>query len=236
MSPPGRPKGEYRRAQPEGTPVSAQTVFVVDDDDAYRDSIVELVASVGLRAECFASAQQFLDAFDPQRGGCLVLDVRMAHMSGIALQARLKEMAATLPIVFVSGHGDIEMAVKAVKDGAVDFVQKPYREQQLLDAINEALRLDAETRRGAAPAPKAQASAIPDARLARLSAREREVLALALQGLPSKEIARRLGLSYRTIEHHRSRLLDKLGAASVTELLRIFPAPGRVEAAPKPPA
>ncbi len=207
MSPPGRPKGEYRRAQPEGTPVSAQTVFVVDDDDAYRDSIVELVASVGLRAECFASAQQFLDAFDPQRGGCLVLDVRMAHMSGIALQARLKAMAATLPIVFVSGHGDIEMAVKAVKDGAVDFVQKPYREQQLLDAINEALR-----------------------------AREREVLALALQGLPSKEIARRLGLSYRTIEHHRSRLLDKLGAASVTELLRTFPAPGRLEAAPKPPA
>ncbi len=152
MSPPGRPKGEYRRAQPEGTPVSAQTVFVVDDDDAYRDSIVELVASVGLRAECFASAQQFLDAFDPQRGGCLVLDVRMAHMSGIALQARLKAMAATLPIVFVSGHGDIEMAVKAVKDGAVDFVQKPYREQQLLDAINEALRHDAETRRCAARA------------------------------------------------------------------------------------
>jgi two-component system response regulator DctR len=197
------------------------TVFIVDDDDAYRDSMVELVASVGLCSEGFASALQFLDAFDGQRPGCLVLDVRMAHLSGIALQARLKAMEATLPIVFVSGHGDIEMAVKAVKDGAVDFVQKPYREQQLLDAINEALRRDAEQRRAAAEVPAASAPPVPEERLALLSAREREVLALALQGLPSKEIARRLCLSYRTIEHHRSRLLEKLGAASVTELMRM---------------
>jgi FixJ family two-component response regulator len=123
------------------------TIFIVDDDEAYRDSLVELVASVGLHCECFASALNFLAAFDPARAGCLVLDVRMARMSGLALQARLKTMGATLPIVFISGHGDLEMAVKAIKDGAVDFVQKPYREQQLLDAIKRGLA----ARRAAAP-------------------------------------------------------------------------------------
>ena len=197
------------------------TVFIVDDDEAYRDSLVELVASVGLRCECFASALDFLAVVDPQRAGCLVLDVRMARMSGLELQARLKAIGAALPIVFISGHGDIEMAVKAVKDGAVDFVQKPYREQQLLDAINEALRRDAAQR--SAPPPPALAAAPPASapQLALLSAREREVMALALQGLPSKQIARQLSLSHRTVEHHRSRLLEKLGVASVAELMRL---------------
>ena len=167
------------------------------------------------------SALDFLGAFDPARAGCLVLDVRMARLSGLELQARLKAMGATLPIVFISGHGDIEMAVKAIKDGAVDFVQKPYREQQLLDAINEALRRDAAQR--SAPPPPALAAAPPAsaAQLALLSAREREVMALALQGLPSKQIARQLSLSHRTVEHHRSRLLEKLGVASVAELMRL---------------
>ena len=191
------------------------TVFIVDDDEAYRDSLVELVSSVGLRNECFASALDFLAAFDAQRAGCLVLDVRMARMSGLELQARLKAMGAALPIVFISGHGDIEMAVKAIKDGAVDFVQKPYREQQLLDAINAALRRDGEQR--STPPPAAPAVA----QLALLSAREREVMALALQGLPSKQIARQLNLSHRTVEHHRSRLLEKLGVASMAELMRL---------------
>ena len=201
--------------------MSEATVFIVDDDEAYRDSLVELVSSVGLPSECFASALDFLGAFDPARAGCLVLDVRMARLSGLELQARLKAMGATLPIVFISGHGDIEMAVKAIKDGAVDFVQKPYREQQLLDAINEALRRDAAQR--SAPPPPALAAAPPAsaAQLALLSAREREVMALALQGLPSKQIARQLSLSHRTVEHHRSRLLEKLGVASVAELMRL---------------
>ena len=119
-----------------------QTVFIVDDDEAFRDSVEELVQSVGLATEVLRSAAEFLDRFDPARPGCLVLDVRMAHMSGIALQARLKEMGARIPIVFISAHGDIAMAVNAVKAGAVDFVQKPYHQQQLLDAINEALRRD----------------------------------------------------------------------------------------------
>ena len=193
------------------------TIFIVDDDEAYRDSLVELVASVGLHCECFASALDFLAAFDPARAGCLVLDMRMARMSGLALQARLKTMGATLPIVFISGHGDLEMAVKAIKDGAVDFVQKPYREQQLLDAINEALQRDAQRRRTPPPAD----GVAPGVALALLSAREREVMQLALQGLPSKLIAKQLSLSHRTVEHHRSRLLEKLGVASMAELMRL---------------
>ncbi len=194
------------------------TVFIVDDDEAYRDSLVELVASVGLHCERFASALDFLAAYDPGRAGCLVLDVRMARMSGLALQAQLKAMGATLPIVFISGHGDLEMAVKAIKDGAVDFVQKPYREQQLLDAINEALQRDAQQRCPPPPPGAAAAAGVP---LSLLSAREREVMQLALQGLPSKLIAKQLNLSHRTVEHHRSRLLEKLGVASMAELMRL---------------
>ena len=119
------------------------TVFIVDDDEAVRDSIAELVSSVGLSSAAFGSAQEFLNSYDPERSGCLMLDVRMAHMSGLALQERLQEMGATIPIVFISGHGDIPVAIKAIKAGAVDFVQKPYRDQQLLESINEALERDA---------------------------------------------------------------------------------------------
>jgi two-component system response regulator DctR len=191
------------------------TVFIIDDDEAFRDSVKELVSSVGLATATFPSALEFLDAFDPTRPGCLVLDVRMARMSGIALQAKLKAMGARVPIVFISGHGDIAMAVNAIKDGAVDFVQKPYHEQQLLDAIDEALRRDAAQR-----APPADAGGLT-ARVATLTAREREVMALALKGLPSKLIAKELSISHRTVEQHRSRLLEKLGIRSVTELMRL---------------
>jgi RNA polymerase sigma factor (sigma-70 family) len=196
--------------------MSEPTVFIIDDDEAYRDSVRELVNSVDLAAETFCSAQDFLAQFDASREGCLVLDVRMARMSGLALQERLAAIGARIPIVFISGHGDITMAVKAIKDGAVDFVQKPYREQQLLDAIDEALRRDAG--RGAQ-----SAAAQPDLamRMATLSTREREVMALALKGLSNKVIAKELGISYRTVEQHRSRLLEKLGVASMTELLRL---------------
>lgn len=191
------------------------TVFIVDDDEGFRDSVQELVSSVGLPARTFRSALDFLDRFDPAEPGCLVVDVRMAHMSGIALQARLNEIGARIPIVFISGHGDIATAVTAVKEGAVDFVQKPYHEQQLLDAINEALRRDSALR-----APTGNADGLAE-RLATLTAREREVMDLALKGLPSKTIARELAISYRTVEHHRSRLLEKLGVGSMNELLRL---------------
>ena len=191
------------------------TVFIIDDDEAFRDSVQELVSSVGLATETFRSALEFVETFDPARPGCLVLDVRMARMSGIALQAKLKEMGALIPIVFISGHGDIATAVNAIKDGAVDFVQKPYHEQQLLDAIDEALRRDAAQRvENADPDPLTE-------RIATLTDREREVMELALKGLPSKVIAKELSISHRTVEQHRSRLLEKLGVGSITELMRL---------------
>ena len=191
------------------------TVFIVDDDEAYRDSLMELVASVGLPGECFASAQEFLERHDARHPGCLVLDVRMARMSGLALRDRLDALGSRIPIVFISAHGDIGMAVAAVKAGAVDFVQKPYHEQQLLDAINEALARDA-----AARAPAAADRDLP-ALLAQLTAREREVIGLALKGLSSKLIARELGISHRTVELHRSHALERLGVDSVAALMRL---------------
>ena len=191
------------------------TVFVVDDDTGVRKSIRELLISVGLAVETFESAQSFLDAFDAARPGCLVLDVRMAHMSGLVLEGKLAEMGADIPIVFISGHGDISMAVGAVKRGAVDFVPKPYQEQHLLDAVNEALRRGALAR--AAPL---DASGLTE-RLQMLTSREREVLDLALDGHSCKMIARELGISHRTVERHRSRLLEKLGVASIAEFLRL---------------
>jgi FixJ family two-component response regulator len=136
-------------------------------------------------------------------------------MGGLALEAKLAEMGADIPIVFISGHGDISMAVNAIKRGAVDFVPKPYQEQQLLDAVNEALRRDALRR-----APGLDAGGL-DERLQTLTPREREVLGLALKGHSSKGIARELGISHRTVELHRSNLLEKLGVASITELLRL---------------
>ncbi len=191
------------------------TVFIVDDDEAVRDSIKELVRSVGLGAETYASAQSFLQVFDANRPGCLVLDVRMAHMSGPALQERLNTLGASIPIVFISGHGDITVAVKTIKAGAVDFVQKPYREQQLLDSINEALQRDAAARR-AAGIHTGFAE-----RQATLTEREREVMALMIKGLSSKVIAQTLGISYRTVELHRSHILEKLGVRTVAELIRL---------------
>ena len=193
------------------------TAFIIDDDEAYRDSVRELVSSVGLATETYSSAVDFLANFDATRPGCLVLDVRMARMSGLALQERLAAMGARIPIVFISGHGDIAMAVKAVKDGAVDFVQKPYREQQLLDAIDEALRRDATLRSH----PATEGSKRLDKEIAALTLRQREVFQMALNGFPSKVIAKDLGISYRTVEQHQSRLLERLGVSSITELMRL---------------
>jgi FixJ family two-component response regulator len=191
------------------------TVFIVDDDDAVLDSIAELVMSVGLRAATFRSAQEFRDSFDPERPGCLVLDVRMAHTSGLALQEELNAIDARVPIVFISGHGDISVAIKTIKAGAVDFVQKPYHEQQLLDSINEALRRDAEARQYVG------SSAGFAERLASLTQRERDVLEHVVQGLSSKSIARVLDISYRTVELHRSHIMEKLRVHSVAELIRL---------------
>jgi FixJ family two-component response regulator len=191
------------------------TVFIVDDHGGVRDSIAELVDSVGLHHAEFESAQKFLDAFDPEAGGCLVLDVRMAHMSGPDLQDRLASMGARIPIVFISGHADIDVAVRTIKAGAVDFVQKPYHEQQLLDSINDALVRDAASRR----IPEARAAFAR--RTATLSIREREVMDLVVAGNASKAIAHTLGISHRTVELHRHHIFHKLGVQSVAELVRL---------------
>jgi len=195
--------------------MSEPTVFIVDDDAAVLDSIAELVMSVGLQAATFRSSREFLDGFDPELPGCLVLDVRMAHISGPALQDELNAIGARIPIVFISGHGDIAVAIKTIKAGAVDFVQKPYREQQLLDSINEALRRDAEsrlvTKTGEGFAE----------RLATLTEREHDVLEQVAKGLSSKSIARLLDISYRTVELHRGHIMEKLRVRSAAELIRI---------------
>jgi two-component system response regulator DctR len=196
--------------------MQAQTVFVVDDDAAVRDSIKELVESVGLQAESYDSALAFLDAFESQRPGCLVLDVRMAEMSGLVLQERLNELEASIPVILLTGHGDVPMAVQAMRSGAVDFIQKPYREQALLDSINAALAMDAAARRSSV------ATDDIEQRLSSLTGREREVLDQILSGSTSKEIARELGVSPRTVEAHRKNLLRKLGIATVKLLMLRF--------------
>jgi len=191
------------------------TVFIVDDDEAVRDSIAELVSSVGMSSVTFGSAREFLDGYDPGRPGCLVLDVRMAHMSGPALQEKLLSTGARLPIVFISGHGDIPVAIKTIKAGAVDFVQKPYRDQQLLDSINEALQRDAAAR------VSVKSSEGFAERLTTLTDRERDVMNLVVQGWSSKAIARSLGISHRTVEVHRSHILEKLAVRTVPELIHL---------------
>jgi FixJ family two-component response regulator len=205
------------------TGMEEQTVFIVDDDAAVRDSIQELLESVGLRAESYASGQAFLDNFQPQRPGCLVLDVRMAGMGGLVLQEKLNELGAGIPVIIITGHGDVPMAVRALKAGAVDFVQKPYRDQLLLDSINNALTVDAIARRSQDGHNKR------DLQLAALTKREQEVLDKLLTGAISKQIARELGISTRTVEAHRQNLLRKLQVTSVRELIhhRVVPDGGK---------
>jgi FixJ family two-component response regulator len=191
------------------------TVFVVDDDDAVRTSLRLLLKSVGLPVETFGSAQEFLDAFDADRAGCLVLDIRMPGMSGLELQQKLNEMHAIVPIVFITGHGDVPMAVEAMQHGAVDFIQKPFRDQDLIDRINQALERDRENRAGLK-----ERDAIRR-RMEQLTPREREVLDLVTQGKANKVIAGDLNASQRTVEIHRARVMEKMGASSLAHLVRM---------------
>lgn len=190
-------------------------VYVVDDDPGVLDSIRLLLRSVGLTARTFESASAFLDAFDPDEPGCVVLDVRMPGMSGLDLQERLREMDAGLPIVFVTAHGDIPMAVQAVKAGALDFIPKPFRDQDLLDRVQHAIVVDAQQRR------ERQEHQGLTSRYESLSPREREVLELVVDGKANKVIAAELGISQRTVEIHRARVMQKMGAESLPDLVRL---------------
>lgn len=191
------------------------TVFIVDDDKAVCDGLALLLASVELSVEVFASASEFLDAYDPSRSGCLILDMRMPGMSGPELQKRLTERGMEIPIIFLSGHGDVATAVRALKDGAVDFLEKPFQEQALLDLVYQALEQDVDARRDRAAREMARE------RLGRLTDREREVLDHIVAGQANKVIAAELGLSEKTIEFHRSHLMKKSGAQSVAELVHL---------------
>jgi FixJ family two-component response regulator len=191
------------------------TVFVVDDDAAVRSSIRMLLKSIGIAAIPLASAQEFLTAFDPAQPGCLVLDIRMPSMSGMELQQQLNLRGATIPVIFITGHGDVPMAVEAMQHGAFDFLQKPFRDQDLIDRVQKALARDAETR--AALQKHGQIRQ----RLEALTPREKEVLELLTLGKQNKVMAGDLGLSQRTVEIHRAHVMEKMGATSVAQLVRM---------------
>lgn len=191
------------------------TVFVVDDDDQMRALVERLVASIGVRTEAYADAREFLAAHDPARAGCLVSDVRMPHMTGLELQEALAARESPLPVILLTAHADVQMAVRAMKANVVDVVEKPFRNPDLLERIQRALQLDRERREERRR--KAEAAAL----LSQLSTREREVLDLVAAGLANKQIAHKLELSEKTIEAHRSNVMKKLGVGSVAELMRL---------------
>ena len=193
----------------------APTVFLIDDDQAVRDAVGLLLRATGLIVESFASATDFLKSADGiRRPGCLLLDVRMPGMSGLDLQKQLQEQGHHIPIIFMTGHGDIPMATRAMKAGAFDFIEKPFQGQTLLARVREALERDARELRRQAQRSEAAA------RLARLSPREREVLERVAAGQYNKVIAAELGISLSTVEIHRKRVMEKLEADSLSDLIR----------------
>ena len=192
-----------------------ETVFVVDDDQAMRSSLQWLIESMGMRVETYDSAQAFLDAYYPGRAGCLLLDVRMPGMSGLELQAYLARREYRIPVIIITGHGDVSMAVKAMKNGAVDFIEKPFDDEALIVSIRNALQHEEKQR-----ALRAQRADIA-ARMAELTPREHQVMSMVTDGRSNKEIATTLGVSAKTVEVHRARVMDKMRADSLAELVRM---------------
>lgn len=191
------------------------TVYIVDDDEAVRDSLELLIGTVGWAARSFESADAFLAGYDPEMAGCLLLDVRMPGMSGLELQERLAEKRAMLPIIFITGHGDVEMAVHAMQAGAVDFLQKPFQDEELVQSLRKALDRDLRNREGLV-----QRQRIGE-RLELLTPREHEVMQRVVRGQANKVIAIELGVSERTVEIHRSRVMHKMEADSLPHLVRM---------------
>lgn len=193
---------------------SEPTLFVVDNDPATRESLQHLAASVSLPVETFSSGEEFLTRHDRRRPGCLVVDVRMPGMSGLELQARLAAEDPTLPVIFLTAYGDIPTAVRSLKAGAVDFLEKPWQPQALLDRIHEALVRNEQARR--ADHERARV----EARLALLTPREKEIMHLVAAGKTAKQIAVDLGLSHKTVQVHRARILEKMEVETTCELVR----------------
>jgi RNA polymerase sigma factor (sigma-70 family) len=195
---------------------SKPTVFVVDDDEEVRSALKLLFESVGLPVICYPSAVGYLDQFDESLPGCLVVDVRMPGMSGLDMQEKLADYPIHPPVIIITGHGDVPMAVRAVQAGAVNFIEKPFRDQILLDSVHRAIEMDAE-RRG-------EASRLSEIRehLDQLTPREREVLDLVISGMRNKNISEQLGITLSTVEAHRSRVMEKMQADSLSHLMRMM--------------
>jgi FixJ family two-component response regulator len=196
-------------------PAVVPTVFIIDDDRGMRQAVQDLVESVGLRAESFATGQEFLGRQPTSNPSCLVLDVRLPQMSGLDFQRQLTEIGMQIPIIFITAHGDVPMSVRALKSGAVEFLTKPFRDQDLLDAIQQALQRDR--------AAREQQADILDVheRYQTLTPREREVMALVVSGLLNKQIASEIGASEATVKIHRGNLMQKMQAESLIELVRM---------------
>ena len=191
------------------------TVFIIDDDRGMRQAVQDLVESVGLRAESFATALEFLSRQTPSEPSCLVLDVRLPQMSGLDFQRRLTEIGLQIPIIFITAHGDVPMSVRALKSGAVEFLTKPFRDQELLDAIQQALQRDR-----AAREQQAEVAGL-HGRYEALTAREREVMGLVVSGMLNRQIASQIGASEATVKIHRGNVMQKMQAESLIELVRM---------------
>ncbi len=194
--------------------LSDAVVYIVDDDELIRDSLKVLVKSVGLHAEAFSSAQLFLDARLPDKPGCLVLDIRMPGLGGLDLQSELQKKDVSIPIIFITGHGTVPMSVRAMKAGAVDFLQKPFEDQELLDAIQHGIKLHSHLR-----IEQSEINGIRK-RIQSLTSREHEILVLVIAGMLNKQIAYDLKLSENTVKTHRARLMRKMAVESLAELVR----------------
>lgn len=194
---------------------SPPTVYVVDDDDGMRRALDTLLSTVGYKTAVFSRPNEFLANFKAGSPGCLVLDIRMPDMSGLELQQHLNRLGSMVPVIFITGHGDVPMAVQAMKEGAYEFVQKPFRDQDLLDCINHALKRDAENRSTVARRTEVLH------RLESLTPRERQVMDLVVDGAANKVIAIDLDLSERTVEIHRAKVMEKMGARSVAHLVKL---------------
>ena len=204
-------------------PAQQAVVHIVDDDEAVRDSLAFLLESAGHAVAAYPGAGAFLAAGVLAGPGCLVADIRMPEMDGLALQERLNALGSTLPVVIVTGHGDVPLAVRAMKAGAVDFVEKPFSEEAILDAVGRALERSLAAPApdtGLGPAPQPAADPALAERVAALTPREREVLEALVAGHPNKVIAHLLGISARTVEIHRARVMDKMQARSLSQLVR----------------
>lgn len=197
-------------------PTDQPTVHVLDDDQAVREALEFLIQTVGLSVKTYPSPTRFFEEFDPEAVGCLIMDIRMPVMSGLQVQTELKNRHIDIPIIMMTGHGDVELCRRAFLNGAVEFLLKPIDEQQLIDALQKAVRQHIQSREKLAVTQQAREL------LDKLSPREKEVLQGMLEGLSSKQVAKELGLSPRTVETHRSHIMEKLEVSSLAQLIRLY--------------